>query len=305
MEEKEKKGEKEMEQWNDVKKGQKTSPVVIIILVILLIAAVACGFLFGDKLYELVHKTEESSPKTEEKTEKEENEITLEDAEKVLVKFGLSKNSILSSHLGVYHSVGYTEDFKLANAIANVEESKIAKDVCSRLYLGEDTADYITNQGNPYYRAKSNSGVCYPADQIDTVKYDDVNEVYKDLYGTDAPKKAFSVLGGYYKFYDYNTKQDIFVSLKCNGCGGASGPFAQTIREATLEDNVLTVLVAAGPIKPEGPSTFSVGEETFTYEGDNVEETVIENHVDKLQQFKITFTKEGDHYTFQNFEKIG
>lgn len=63
----EKKNENEMEEWKDVKKGQKTSPVAIIILVILLIAAVAAGLLFGDKLYSLVHPTEESKAKTEEK----------------------------------------------------------------------------------------------------------------------------------------------------------------------------------------------------------------------------------------------
>lgn len=298
---------KEMEEWKDVKKGQKTSPVVIIILVVLLIAAIGVGFLYGDKLYSLVHKTEENNSKTEEKTEKETttSEVTIEDAEKILVKFGLSNDSKLPAHYGVYTSVGYTEEFKLANAIANVEESKISKDVCSRLYLGEDTADYITDQGNPFYKVKSNGGVCNPADEVDTVKYDDVNAVYKDLYGTDAPKKAFSLLGGYYKFYDYNTKQDIFVSLRCNGCGGSHGPYAQTIREATLSDNILTIKVAADYIKLEGPSTFSVGGETFTYEGDSLEATVIENHVDKLQQFQITFTKDGDHYTFQNFEKIG
>ena len=66
--------ETEMEQWNDVKKGQNTSSVFIVILVILLIAACTAGFLYGDKLYALVHKTEEENTKTEEKTNNEEKE---------------------------------------------------------------------------------------------------------------------------------------------------------------------------------------------------------------------------------------
>lgn len=79
----EKKNENEMEEWKDVKKGQKTSPVAIVILVILLIAAVAAGLLCGDKLYALVHPTEESNTKTEEKeTNKDENKETQEEETK-------------------------------------------------------------------------------------------------------------------------------------------------------------------------------------------------------------------------------
>ena len=76
-------------------------------------------------------------------------------------------------------------------------------------------------------------------------------------------------------------------------------------KDALFENNILTIKVAYGIIEAKGSNTFVVGNETITANASEVEKIVLENHLNQLNQFSITFKKDIDHYIFQNFEKIG
>lgn len=288
MEEKEKQQQdKDMVQWNDVK-GNSGKATTAIIIVILLLAVIGLGtfiFMKKDVLFSAKEDNKEVEKNTTKEVEKEEEEFTLDDAKELLDKFGLTLDSKLKSSrwLEVYEgtNVTYNDDFKLANAAANVDEGLIKTKTCDELYEGKAKVEY-----NRYVLDSGN--VCTKGDKSKIIDYNDLNKVYKELYGSDAPKKRISLVGMYYKFYEYNSEENYYNQVQCGGCGGTNGPttIEFKVRSANIDGNKLEITVAYNRIS-----------------GEEREPNLEDSHLDEVPNYIVTFKKDDDHYIFENLNK--
>lgn len=288
MEEKEKQQQdKDMVQWNDVKEnsGKATTAIIIVILLLAVIGLGTFIFMKKDVLFSAKEDNKEVEKNTTKEVEKEEEEFTLDDAKELLDKFGLTLDSKLKSSrwLEVYEgtNVTYNDDFKLANAAANVDEGLIKTKTCDELYEGKAKVEY-----NRYVLDSGN--VCTKGDKSKIIDYNDLNKVYKELYGSDAPKKRISLVGMYYKFYEYNSEENYYNQVQCGGCGGTNGPttIEFKVRSANVDGNKLEITVAYNRIS-----------------GEEREPNLEDSHLDEVPNYIVTFKKDDDHYIFENLNK--
>lgn len=289
MEEKEKEKQQQnqdMVQWNDVKGNSGKASTAIIIVILIVIIGLLGGFIFMKK--DILFNTKENNKEVEKNTTKEvekEEEFTLDDAKELLDKFGLTLDSKLKSSrwLEVYEgtNVTYNDDFKLANAAANVDEGLIKTKTCDELYEGKAKVEnnrYVLDSGN----------VCTKGDNSKIIDYNDLNKVYKELYGSDAPKKRISLVGMYYKFYEYNSEENYYNQVQCGGCGGTNGPttIEFKVRSANVDGNKLEITVAYNRIS-----------------GEEREPNLEDSHLDEIPNYIVTFKKDGNHYIFESLNK--
>lgn len=291
MEEKEKQQQmqqqdQDMVQWDDVKGNSGKATTAIIILLIIIIAAFGVFiFMKKDVLFSAKEDNKEVEKNTTKEVEKEEEEFTLDDAKELLDKFGLTLDSKLKSSrwLEVYEgtNVTYNDDFKLANAAANVDEGLIKTKTCDELYEGKAKVEY-----NRYVLDSGN--VCTKGDNSKIIDYNDLNKVYKELYGSDAPKKRISLVGMYYKFYEYNSEENYYNQVQCGGCGGTNGPttIEFKVRSANVDGNKLEITVAYNRIS-----------------GEEREPNLEDSHLDEVPNYIVTFKKDDNHYIFENLNK--
>lgn len=289
MEEKEKEKQQQnqdMVQWNDVKGNSGKATTAIIILLLIIIAAFGVFiFMKKDVLFSAKEDNKEVEKNTTKEVDKEEEEFTLDDAKELLDKFGLTLDSKLKSSrwLEVYEgtNVTYNDDFKLANAAANVDEGLIKTKTCDELYEGKAKVEY-----NRYVLDSGN--VCTKGDKSKIIDYNDLNKVYKELYGSDAPKKRISLVGMYYKFYEYNSEENYYNQVQCGGCGGTNGPttIEFKVRSANVDGNKLEITVAYNRIS-----------------GEKREPNLEDSHLDEVPNYIVTFKKDDDHYIFENLNK--
>jgi len=217
-----------------------------------------------------------------------------DDAEKILQKFGLSINGKLSANGGVYQ-LGYTDEFKFIVAVENVSTDKKHEQLCGEVYEGRFNIDYG-------YKSPETDGVCRKENKVTVINYDDINNVYKEMYGTDAPKKSVKVMGQYYRFYDYNRENNTYNSLECGACGGTTGPAVYKLREANLNDDILEITVAYGYSIAD-----YVDEELshkIHYNDKGIADNLTNEDLDKMSNYKITFKKDGKNFIYQSIEKI-
>ena len=219
---------------------------------------------------------------------------SLEDTEKLLQKFGLSINGKLPAVKGVY-KLGYTDEFKFIVAAENVSNDKKQEKLCGEVYEGRFNIDYG-------YKSPETDGVCNKDYNVTVINYDDINNVYKEMYGTDAPKKSLKVMGQYYKFYDYNRENNTYNSLECGGCGGTTGPAVYKIREANLNDDILEITVAYGHTVASDMDEDLLHKIHFNDKG--IADNLTNEDLDKIPNYKITFKKDGENFIYQNMEKI-
>lgn len=288
MEDKEKEKQQQnqdMVQWNDVKGNSGKATTAIIILLLVIIAALGVFiFMKKDILFSAKENNKEVEKNTTKEVEKEE-EFTLDDAKELLDKFGLTLDSKLKSSrwLEVYEgtNVTYNDDFKLANAAANVDEGLIKTKTCDELYEGKAKVEY-----NKYVLDSGN--VCTKGDNSKIIDYNDLNKVYKELYGSDAPKKRISLVGMYYKYYEYNSEENYYNQVQCGGCGGTNGPttIEFKVRSANVDGNKLEITVAYNRIS-----------------GEKREPNLEDSHLDEVPNYIVTFKKDDDHYIFENLNK--
>ena len=117
-------------------------------------------------------------------------------------------------------------------------------------------------------------GVCTNGENTYVISYEDANKVYKEMYGTEMPKKGFTTVnfgGQFYHFYDYIEELDSFVALKCGACGGSCGEpedKSYELKTATLTGNELVIVV--------------------NYDN---------------SEYEILFTKNNNNYIFKSFGK--
>ena len=294
-----------------MKKGLIITIIVILVLLVLGLG----GYIVVDKL--VLNKNTKSG--TTEKTKKETDEIeeaksiSTEEAKELLKEFGFEEK--ITCQQGILNSE-YSEEFKALYVITKIKNEYGQDYACSDLF---DAAD-INGPSNPVVGMsdgsvyKGISGVC-PVDESTTiVPYDEVNNTYKKLYGTDIPKKSYNgtkVAGMYYHFYDYLESKNAFVSLNCTACGGSCGPSITIydIVSATEKDDTLTVAVryyyssVQVPYEPFTLKTSKIDTVIECSAREECESKLKEQYLDQLDIYNIKFTTKDGNYIFKSVEK--
>lgn len=227
-------------------------------------------------------------------------------AEEILEYFGFNVNFGCGSL--VYDSF-YSDSYKKITAIEKVEQSKIKNMKCSELYSELDL----------YGNYKGENGVCPQTKSTSVISYEDVNEIYKKMYGKSIEKEGFSSTRSMlYKFYDYNESLDSFVKLECGACGGACPPalniIINKIKSAKLVDNNLIIQIYhlnSSPYYNEYSKKYIYRLETrkiqVGIDADNeksFKDEVINKYLDKLDVYEITFKQKDNQYIFASLNEI-
>lgn len=251
---------------------------------------------------------------------KEENNKPLEEQEDLIVKdYDLTKAEELLNYFGFNEYVGcsdkifgyfYNDDFKAIQAIKKVLDSKKSKIKCSELYKDKELHEF------GYYKDEDSLGVCYKDEEASLIKYDDLNEIYKKMYGIDAPKKGFSGINigfMYYYFYGYNEKLNSFVELKCGGCGGACGEnFSiskiKSAKEIGDELKIEVFYYIGIPYETEYGKVYNLETSKInkTLDVTNIkdfEKEILNNYLEYLDVYEVVFENKDGNYIFKSLAK--
>ena len=205
------------------------------------------------------------------------------------IKFGCKKN---------IYSDFYSDKFKIFIAISKVKDK--AKEMsCSEFY---SESDYDNNMKG----YKGINGYCF--NNTSAVSYNDVNVVYKKMYGTDLPKESFNSTSSdmFLFFYDYNPNKDMIISLTCGGCGGTCGSnvIINKIKSTTETENKLYIEVYYYndiPISRDNKLILKTQKANQPIETNNYEvfkQTVKEKYLDLLPVYEVEFNKINGYYQF-------
>lgn len=269
MEEKDKKEEKEMEQWNDVK--DKKGSGLVIVLLLLIIAGLGCFiFLNKDKLFG------EKETKESEQTEKEEVEETVTFTDSELQK--------------------YVDNIRPVSIGPSAKLFNVDKVVVSELSAAEKI-EYVGLLVNAYSKETDDYAKSYILEK-------DVKNVVEEIYGPNTyAREDFSLGCGKYS-YQENTDR-YFANT---GCGGATSLVgANKVIDYKATKNKLEITTAYVFANPDGIyKDFELKEVLGNSEStDNMEEYLanyIKEHKDELNHIVYTFeSSDGRNYYFTGF----
>ena len=278
----------------------KKNIVIIVLSVVALLLAGTVGYLIVEK---------ETNDNLDKGSIIETKDYDLGKAEEILEYFGFNDNLGGSK---IYNHI-YNDTFKKIKALEKVDSSKIKMVNCSDLYNEE--------YGTSYY--KGEYGVCKKDAQVESISYEIVNEIHKQMYGVDMKKEGlatpnqesgiFGVL--YYNFYDYNEELNSFVKLEGLGLGGATGPYynvnkiksAKTIgNELIIEVYYLSGYPNYNNYTNEYTYNLVTSKIAKTLDVNSIEEfetTVLNNYLDKLDVYEVVFELKDNDYVFKKLSK--
>ena len=293
---------------NKVNKGLLITVIVLVLVIGLLIFKLTKDTVSTNKDK---NKTSDNNTQVIDKVEGA-KDFDLKEAEQLLDKFGFNEN--LGCNQYIYFSK-YSETFKKIVAFKNVQPSKITKKKCSEIYSEnklDEAGRYLTD-----------NGVCYKDKEVNIVSYEEVNKIYKEMFGTDMDKNGVNSIKEqigniYFKFYDYVESLNSFVELECGGCGGAcyapessnvSIAMKKAIIAKIIDDNlVIDFIDLRGEIETAGGENYiSLGQRGTIKVSSNDEESVKkeieEKYLDKLDTYEVVFTKKDGNYIFKSLTK--
>lgn len=297
--------EKEKEKKLEEKVERNTKHIwwLTIVMVVLLVAAALGGYLAGAS--RIANEVVEQKNEVEETTNAK---LTIEEAKAVLDKLSLTPDGKLLSPFGngiPGYKRGYDEVVKLANTALQVDSSKKSTKQCDELYKGKAEEDF------GYY--KTAAGVCKIGGTTEIIKYDDFNNIYKELYGTEAPKKAFTGADSIYAFYDYNSEGNFYNKNDCGACGGSSIAHPIAFKILSVEENngtaEITVLYEASEVRfvNDKYKYAFTKQEYDQVDGEaaikEIANDYVTNHENDAEKYVITLEKSGNHYIFKNLVK--
>lgn len=288
-------------------KKEKNHVILITVLVILLLVVFfAFGYFLGGT--NIINDVRENNTmKTGEVVTPEEKESAKDfdngEAKKLLEEFGFYENIGCGSNI---YSDSYSDNFKMTVAMhkINKEKSKDAK--CSDYYSEADLTDIY---GITTYKGKA--GIC--TDKTKVVSYSDLNEVYKKMYGKDAPKDNINGRGqGFISLmYDYNKEKDVYVALSCGGCGGSCGPSfnINEIKSAKEIGDYLYVDVKYYYYIQitNDYNKFKTNKISTSLDVNSMEEAkskIMSEYMDYLDTYEVVFKKVNNDYQFVSVSQI-
>ena len=293
---------------NKVNKGLLITVIVLVLVIGLLIFKLTKDTVSTNKDK---NKTSDNNTQVIDKVEGA-KDFDLKEAEQLLDKFGFNEDFGCNQYI---YFLKYSETFKKIVAFKNVQPSKITKKKCSEIYSEnklDEAGRYLTD-----------NGVCYKDKEVNIVSYEEVNKIYKEMFGTDMDKNGVNSIKEqighiYYKFYDYVESLNSFVELECGGCGGAcyvpessnvSKKKKKPIIAKIIDDNlVIDFIDLRGEIETAGGENYiSLGQgrtiKVSSNDEESVKKEIEEKYLDKLDVYEVVFTKKDGNYIFKSLTK--
>ena len=293
---------------NKVNKGLLITVIVLVLVIGLLIFKLTKDTVSTNKDK---NKTSDNNTQVIDKVEGA-KDFDLKEAEQLLDKFGFNEDFGCNQYI---YFLKYSETFKKIVAFKNVQPSKITKKKCSEIYSEnklDEAGRYLTD-----------NGVCYKDKEVNIVSYEEVNKIYKEMFGTDMDKNGVNSIKEqighiYYKFYDYVESLNSFVELECGGCGGAcyvpessnvSIAIKKPIIAKIIDDNlVIDFIDLRGEIETAGGENYiSLGQgrtiKVSSNDEESVKKEIEEKYLDKLDVYEVVFTKKDGNYIFKSLTK--
>lgn len=138
-----------------------------------------------------------------------------------------------------------------------------------------------------------------------TVKYDDLNNKYKYLFGSDQEieKRDYNLLHGDYLYTEERGGQ---FKVKLGGIGGTGGTMFSVVKEARYEEGILVVKVyhdAVSWCESEDQIGSNYCVKPYSAPKSEAIQDLIENFADNIPVYTMTFTKDDGHYMLKNIQK--
>lgn len=228
----------------------------------------------------------------------ESKDFDISEAEEILEYFGF--NDDLGCGSLIYNQI-YDDEYKRIQAIKKVEKSKINVMNCSNIYSETEL--------DQYGRYNLKYGVCEKDKETSVISYDDVNQIYQDMYGKQMEKDGMSSGWFHNQFYDYNETLKAFVKTECGACGGACGANYRInkIKSAkTIGDNLIIevyYLHGSPIITQSNIYRLETKKITTDIKADGIDsfiQEVLNNYLDKLDIYEIRFEKENNNFVLKD-----
>lgn len=286
----------------------KTRRILKGLIVIVVVALIFFGGYMLSGITENNNKEEnnKTNNKVEQTTSIKQDEFEIL-AQEILDNFVYDDYNLLATE-------NFSEDYRTILAIKQSKKLSIT-DSCKNLFgnkLKKEYEMYIIE--NP----KNNTeAYCFDSGEKAFYSYDEVNEKYKELFGSDAnAAKTFVTTRetGKAVIYKYSDSNNGYVELSCN-CGGIWYGEVHTIKEVSMVDNKLHIVFSYfnyGELGENGKIRLSDGNESLNIEVGNfkLDDFTNENYVkneeklkyifdeyeSKLPKYEIVFEKENDNY---------
>jgi hypothetical protein len=274
-----------MEEENSKKKN-----ILIIVLVVLLVFILIAFISF---VFFIKNTSSDTTKIDEDETTTIQNTMDEDEALKLLTKFDITDLTVTD----------YSDEVRFGATINNLSGTYTKYD-CSDLLSDElnnwETRDdgYLiagTSSSRPYFCSNSQKYELYP--------YNDVNSMFKTMFNG-------SVINGKYGSYYYISKYNGYSYLLY--ADGTTGPNVSIdkIKDVNVSDTKLIITAYLENIEAYDEKNFKVGDNLIPFDMDDdnyvntVKDKIINNYLDSVNTYKISFTIDNDNYVFESINKI-
>ena len=279
---------------------KKNKNLTTLCIILGLIIVLLLGYIVGTSV-----NNQNKEPNKTNKNETVEKEFDIKKAKVLLEEFGFNRRKGCKTIV----QNEYNDTYKAIVALEKVAKDKIIEENCTDLFS-------ITKlEANPEPLFKGDTGVCMKDAKAKTITYNDVNEIYKKMYGEDiSPENinALSINSQDYALYDFLEGRDLFVKLDCYGCGGTCySKHIREIKSATQNDNIVTITIydyeSDGVTVEDGIFKFSTEKisENIECQTDNQCINIIKkDYLEYLNQYEIKFEIIDNQFIFKSLNKV-
>ena len=287
----------EEKQKNKSKKSKKKVVCLIAFLLVVVIGVLSYFLVFKDKKEPVIK-----------------NNDSLKISKQLLEEFGF--NSPISGYKMLNYD--YSKDVKSFYVISKLMDKSKSKIECSE--LAKDNLDVISvenakvgDKDIPLYYF--DRGYC--KEQASYVAYDDVNALYKKMYGENLEKKSYpssdidsSNIGAYANLngYYYNKKAGAFYKMN-RDVGYVAKPTIEIyeLKSAKEENNKLTIKIKYLNLERSETGEYSLNDNVIwgdsTKTVDEIKKDILESYKEYINTYEVIFTKKGKNYIFKEIKK--
>ena len=258
---------------------EKENEKLTVLVVILLIIVVGLG---GYITYDKLSSKDKIKNNIIEKPDEKDYDLT--EANKLMdIYSGILRYRELSQEYGKQN---YEESYKVSLAYDYTANLKIVS-------LYKQRCDELTNNNDNY---------CQEGRPLYTVKYEDINNTYKYLFGNDSEieKKGYILKQRF--ALTYIEKEDLYIELGTWGAGSINYYWGYKVNTAKVSGNELKVNVSyskfngGGVYKVESPYTGTI------YSCDEIQKFV-DAEYQQFDKYEFVFEYENNHYIFKDIVK--
>ena len=273
---------------------KKTNKGLICLVVILIITVLGfTGYILVDKGVIKLKKDENEKISTKE--EIVEKDFDIDEAQKLLEKFGLG-------NAGTY-CTNYPESVRVRAALSSIDKDKLEKKKCTDWYSVDESS---------YCRLEK--GVLGANDDMTLIPYDLANKQYNKMFGENIKQKSFSDFSLYFGWsgYSYNAEHKVFIPVECGGCGGTRGPQTEVykIKDAKVKGDKVTIRVyaqitIAGGYQYGSEVKFFIGNRLLeaTTEEEATKE-VLDKYLDEVDLYEVVFNNADGDYMLNSLVQV-